>query len=367
MIRKYVLPLIALAGATYASVTVAMGSLPAPVAAPVADPAQAPFTSYIAGSGIIEARGQNVAIGSPLPRVVLSVNVKVGDEVKAGVPLFGLDDRDFRAELEVRKGALASARARLARLVAAPRLEELPAVEARVLEAETTFADLKYQVSLWEKVSDTRAVSEEDLSRKRFAARAAEARVAETKAQLALLKAGSWKEDIEVSRVEVAAAEAQVKQIETELDRLVVRAPSDGTVLQVNVRTGEFASSGALQVPLMLFGNTERFYVRVDVDENDAWRFRKGAAATAFVRGNRDLKTPLTFEWAEPYVVPKRSLTGDTTERVDTRVMQVVYSFGREKLPVYVGQQMDIFIEAPLKTSTPEAPKPESQKKEESK
>jgi len=47
----------------------------------------------------------------------------------------------------------------------------------------------------------------------------------------------------------------------------------------------------------------------------------------------------------EPYVVPKRSLTGDSTERVDTRVMQAVYSFPRGRLPVYVGQQMDVFIE----------------------
>jgi multidrug efflux pump subunit AcrA (membrane-fusion protein) len=354
MIRKFVLPLIALAGAAYASVTVAMGSRPAPVALPVADPAQAPFASYIAGSGIIEARGRNVEIGSPLPRVVLEVSVKVGDLVKAGAPLFRLDDRDLRAEQDVRRSSLALARARLDRLVAAPRSEEIPPVEARVLESETTWADLKTQLALWERVSDTRAVSEEDLSRKRFAARAAEARVAESRAQLALLKAGSWKPDVDVARVEVSAAEAQVKQIETELDRLVVRAPSDGTILQLNVRSGEFATAGSLPVPLVLFGNIERYHVRVDVDENDAWRFRKGAAAIAFVRGNRDLRTPLTFEWVEPYVVPKRSLTGDTTERVDTRVMQVVYSFGPEALPVYVGQQMDIFIEAPLKTSMPE-------------
>jgi hypothetical protein len=55
----------------------------------------------------------------------------------------------------------------------------------------------------------------------------------------------------------------------------------------------------------------------------------------------------------EPYVVPKRSLTGDSTERVDTRVLQVIYSFYKGALPIYVGQQMDVFIEAPpLGTTT---------------
>jgi HlyD family secretion protein len=115
----------------------------------------------------------------------------------------------------------------------------------------------------------------------------------------------------------------------------------------VNIRLGEFAQAGVLQTPLMLLGNVERLHVRVDVDENDAWRVRSEAPAVAFVRGNRELKTPLQFVRTEPYIVPKRSLAGDTTERVDTRVLQILYSFDRGELPVYVGQQMDVFIEAP--------------------
>ena len=67
----------------------------------------------------------------------------------------------------------------------------------------------------------------------------------------------------------------------------------------------------------------------------------------AFVRGNPDLKTPLQFERLEPYVVPKVSLTGQSTERTDTRVLQAIYSFDPAALPVYVGQQMDVFIQAP--------------------
>jgi hypothetical protein len=74
---------------------------------------------------------------------------------------------------------------------------------------------------------------------------------------------------------------------------------------------------------------------------------RREAAATAYVRGNREIKTPLTFFRIEPYVVPRRSLTGDSTERVDTRVLQVIYAFEGGKLPIYVGQQMDVFIDAP--------------------
>ena len=64
------------------------------------------------------------------------------------------------------------------------------------------------------------------------------------------------------------------------------------------------------------------------------------------VRGNAELKAPLRFVRFEPYVVPKRSLTGDSTERVDTRVLQVIYSVEREDAQLFVGQQLDVFIDA---------------------
>jgi HlyD family secretion protein len=78
----------------------------------------------------------------------------------------------------------------------------------------------------------------------------------------------------------------------------------------------------------------------------------------AFLCGNRDLKTALTFVRVEPYVTPKTSLTGSSTERVDTRVLQSIYSFDRRALPAYVGQQVDVFIETPeaVGSATPTAP-----------
>ncbi len=120
-----------------------------------------------------------------------------------------------------------------------------------------------------------------------------------------------------------------------------------GQILQIKTHLGEFALGGVVNPPLMLLGeDAPRLHVRVDIDESDGWRLRPGAPAVAFVRSNPELKTPLQFVRIEPYVVPKVSLTGQTTERVDTRVVQVIYSFERAALPVYVGQLMDVFIQA---------------------
>jgi multidrug efflux pump subunit AcrA (membrane-fusion protein) len=148
-----------------------------------------------------------------------------------------------------------------------------------------------------------------------------------------------------VATANVAAAEAEVEGAQVEIGRLTVRAPVEGDILQINIRPGEYAPSGQSPQPLILLGNLDKLHVRVDIDENDAWRFQPEAPAVASIRGNPQLKTDLAFEYVEAYVVPKRSLTGESTERVDTRVMQVVYSFKRGNLPIYPGQLMDVYIE----------------------
>ena len=95
----------------------------------------------------------------------------------------------------------------------------------------------------------------------------------------------------------------------------------------------------------MILGSVTPLHVRVDVDEHDAWRVRGGAQAVASPRGNGSTRIPLEFVRFEPYVIPKKSLTGDSTERVDTRVLQVIYRIRDGEPAVYVGQQMDVYID----------------------
>jgi HlyD family secretion protein len=305
---RFILPLLAIAGFLFASYTVISGSKPTPVAPAVAEPSSAPYQSFIAGAGIIEAKSQNIAIGTPLPGIVTSVAVKVGDQVKAGDPLFYLDDRDNRAELAVKQADLAKA-------------------VADVKVAQASVNESKALLNLSEAVIDRRAISTEELLKRRNTLLVAKAKVESANALVQQTKAG-------------------IANTQTTLDRLIVKAPVDSEVLQINVRPGEFAQAGALNTPLLLLGNLDQLHVRVDIDENDAWRFNKNSKAIAYLRGNRDFKVDLILVYVEPYVIPKKSLTGDSTERVDTRVLQALYSFDRKEMPIYVGQQMDVFIEA---------------------
>ena len=94
----------------------------------------------------------------------------------------------------------------------------------------------------------------------------------------------------------------------------------------------------------MLLGRTSELQLRADVDEDNASRVKPGCEAVAFIKGSRSASLPLRFVRIEPYVLPKRSLTGESGERVDTRVLQVIFRFDRSTTPVYVGQQMDVFL-----------------------
>lgn len=346
MIRKFVLPLMAVLGVVFAIFTVRAGNKPVPVSQPVAEPARSPFATYVAGSGLIEAATENIAVGTNVPGVVTQVFVKVGDRVKAGDRLFQIDDRDLRAEVGVREAALLAARAEAQRLENQPRPEEIPVAEAKVAEAQASLDHAKLVLAKWQRVENPNSISPVELREAKLKVQINDALVRQAQADLALLKAGAWGPDKQIAAAKVASAEAQVAAARTDLERLLVRASVDGTVLQVKTRAGEYAQTGPAQDPLMMLGRTDVLHIRVDVDENEASRIRAGADAIAYVRGNSSIQTPLRFVRIEPYIVPKRSLTGDTTERVDTRVLQVLYAFDPADLPVYVGQQMDVYISA---------------------
>lgn len=121
-------------------------------------------------------------------------------------------------------------------------------------------------------------------------------------------------------------------------------AISQDTLLQVNVRVGEFAPAQILTTPLVVMGQLAPLHLRTDIDENDVPRFRPEAEAWASPRGAAERRVKLSLVRVEPYVVPKTSLTRAGTERVDTRVLRVVYAFDPKLMPSFPGQQMDVFV-----------------------
>jgi multidrug efflux pump subunit AcrA (membrane-fusion protein) len=310
--KKFVLPLIALFALTFGLVSMVRSQTGHETNNPPSAPPESDFEHTVAAVGLVESSTENIAIGSPLSDVATAVFVTVGQSVKTGEPLFKLDDRQRLADREARRA-------------------ELQVAESQVNVDAALLDDVTHQLNFAESLTDKAAISAEELTRRRSAVATARARVEAAKAQ-------------------VASAQAQIQMIETEIERSTVRASVDGEVLQVKIHPGEFAPAGVTATPLIVLGRLNPLYVRVDVDEHEAWRVRPEARATAAIRGNSDLKTPLTFVRFEPLVIPKKSLTGDSTERVDTRVLQALYRVDNNHLRLFVGQQMDVFIDAAQST-----------------
>ncbi len=273
---------------------------------PMEAPPHNPYSSTVAAAGIIEAVNENVRIAPPVSGLVTKVHVTVDDHVEKDDLLFQIDDRELRAQLQTKT-------------------DSLPSAAARIAELDIRLRDLRDQLRRLQSVKDQRAVSEDDVQRKWHEVEAA-------------------KRGLIRSRADLRLAQTQRDEVQAILDRLTVRAPRAGTILQVNMRAGEYAMVNANE-PLILLGDTETLQVRADIDEVNAPLVIPGSAAVAYLKGQTDQSIPLTFDRIEPYIVPKRSLTGDNKERVDTRVLQVIYKFDKPNFPIYVGQQVDVFIE----------------------
>jgi len=348
---KYLLPALALVALAFSISQVVRAYQVSPTPDPPIEPPRTPFGKTIAGSGIVEAETENISIGAPLPGVVLEVYVpveKVGQIVKAGEPLFLVDNRALKAQLEFAQANLQAAEAQTAKLKAQPQPETVPPLESAYEAAKANTALQEDTAKRNEKLIRQNAVAPTDYMHSILQVRQAKALESQAEKNLVLQKAGAWKYDIEIAKANAAVARAQVKQIEVDLERVLVRAPVDGKVLQVNVRPGEFVGTPPSQA-LVVLGSVAKLNVRVDIDEHDIPRayplFKKGVPAFASPRGDPSKKSALSFMRVEPYVIPKKSLTGDNTERVDTRVLEVIYRLDGDDPGWYVGMQVDVFLD----------------------
>ena len=252
----------------------------------------------VAGSGMVEPSSEIIEIGTALSGLVTKVEVQPGDYVQRGQPLFYVDDRAVRA-----------------------RIAELLVTIAEARAVEDTAAR---QLGLYRKVQDPLAVS-----------------------RLEVIRAEG---DATSARNRRAMAEAQLAAARVELARLTVTAPIAGEILRVDVRPGEFVQAGGPQgggaSPYIRMGETRPLHVRIDIDEGDAARVDLGKSAMVSPRGAADDQVRAKFVRAEPLIVPKRSLTNTSSERVDVRVMQVIFELPSTDGLFRVGQQVDAFIPA---------------------
>ncbi|MBU6238493.1 MAG: efflux RND transporter periplasmic adaptor subunit [Planctomycetes bacterium] len=324
----------------------------APVKSRSEDPRAA--AGYIGGVGLVEPVGEATVIGSQLAGVVEKVFVVPGNSVQQGQELLQLDTRSALADVGVAQAELNAQQAKLVELqtqidVMRARVDAAVSIQDQAAAAE---ANAKRDLDRASTIGVANALSQEEMDTRRMnwdtakaKYREAQARVREAQANLSLLDGKPIAASIEVQKAAVAEAVASLARAQTNLDLRTIRAPKPGTILSVKIRVGEFVPASVLASPLITMGQIEPLHIRVDIDESEIPRLRPEAIATATLRGSSGKGVPLQYVRTEPLVIPKRNLTGTVAERVDTRVMQVIYSVSPSVLHATVGQQVDVYIE----------------------
>ena len=318
-------------------------------APPLVAPSVSPYEHAIAATGIVEASDRNYNLAPPISGQLIALYVKENDIVHRGDKLYAIDDREQRAELETADANVTKAHASIDTAQADIMTQEANLVSARaaVETAKATYDDAAqiadrdeglHKEGIIADQANVTALKTRDADKARWQQAVAQERQAE--AQLRNAKSSLAEQQANLQSMVATRGQQSVL-----LNKLTVRAPADGKILQVNNRVGEYLSSTAGTSPV-LFGDTDSLMVRVDVDEINASHVAPGSTAIASLKGDASRKFPLQFVRIVPYMVPKENLTGSSSERVDVRVLQMEFRFSPPSFPVYVGQQVDVYIQS---------------------
>jgi HlyD family secretion protein len=326
---------------------------------PLFNPASNPYAKGIYADGIIESdqpQGDNINIYPEVSGPITSVLALEGQSVRKGDPLLTIDDSVQRATAAQQQAQAEAAQSLLSELEAEPRPEALNVAEAQERNAEATVKTAQDEFDKQQHVYhlDPDAVSRETLDTDRDALQVAKTNLQVVTKQYELVKAGAWSYDIANQERQFTALSMAHAASEALLSKYTIRAPADGVVLSVAAAVGSYVSAaGAYNSytegygPVIVMGSPQqKLDVRTYVDEILVDRIPDAAKIDAqmFIRGT-DTRIPLQFVRVEPYIAPKIELSDQREERVDVRVLPLIFRFDKpDNLKLYPGELVDVYI-----------------------
>jgi HlyD family secretion protein len=291
--------------------------------------AQIVVTNDVAGDGIVEPADREVKVAGQVPGRIAQILVKEGDRVEAGAAIAELESAAERAALEAAEGDLESAKADLLRTSRGQRKEDVDAIVADTEGARARAALSRDTLERTEKLAKGGAATPDELDRARRQAdsdqRALESGEAKKRAALA----GSRSEDIAQSRAKVLGSAARRDQAKAELEQRTIRAPIAGEILQLKFRAGEYYTPGGDALAVM--GDTRILRVRMDVDERDIAKIALGDNAFATSSAFPGRRFPGKVVEIGKRMGRKNVRTDDPTERIDTKILEVVFQLDDPK------------------------------------
>jgi HlyD family secretion protein len=326
---------------------------------PVFNPAPNPYAKGIYTNGIIESyqtNGENINIYPEVSGTIIKILVAEGQIVRKGIPLLMMDDSVQRAIAEQQKSQAEAALALLEELKAQPRKENLEVTKAQEESASASLKSAQDQLDKQRKSYELnpKSVSKDALDNAENAVKVSKANLGVVQKQYELTKAGAWIYDIRNQEKQYNALMKASTASNALLDKYTIKAPVDGVILSMKAAVGGYISSqGTYDTytqglnPVVVMGSSENYIgVRCYIDEILLHRLPQGPQMKAqmFIRGT-NINIPLEFVRIQPYVSPKIELSNQRTERVDVRVLPVIFRFEKPKdIHLYPGQLVDVYI-----------------------
>ena len=328
---------------------------------PVFNPAPNPYSRGVYANGIVESvqpSGENINLFPEVSGRVVQILVHEGDRVQAGTALLRLDDSVQRANTEQLEAQAQAAHSLLQELQAQPRPEVLAVSQAQLVAAQASQKTAKDELDkqLTSYNLNPKSVSKETLDNASNAAKSAAANALVAQKNLELTQAGAWTYDIQNQKNQAEAASRAAAAARALLDKYTIYAPVDGVVMSIRAPVGGYVSSAGVydtytqsMAPVVTFGTEQTdLQVRCYVDEILIHNLPAGGQLQAqlFIRGT-NISIPLEYSHIQPYVIPKIQLSNALTERVDVRVLPVLFHFAKPRdVSIYPGQLVDVYIEA---------------------
>jgi HlyD family secretion protein len=334
-------------------------SIQRPPLPPAFDPPANPYTSGIYAEGIVESvqpTGANTNIYPEVAGTVKEIFVSEGQIVKKGTPLLQIDDSIQAATVAQLQSQVEAAHALLEELKAQPRAETLRVSEAQVLAAQaalkTAEDGLAKQQTAYQ--MDPGSISKDALDSAINAVAVAKTNLEVTQKQRDLTKAGAWIYDVRNQERQQNALHKAYLAADALLSKYTLRAANDGVVLSVNTIIGAYISpQGAYDTytlgfdPAVVLGSPQtQLQVRCFIDEILVPRLPSPSKIKAqmSIRGSQT-KIPLDYVRMQPLVSPKIELSNQRQERVDVRVLPLIFRINKpEGLNLYPGELVDVYI-----------------------
>jgi len=253
-----------------------------------------PFKHFIAGTGVIEPTSKNIIIGSEVSGVINKVYKKNNQTIKRGDLLFSLNDNVVENKLKYAQ------------------------VQRAILFAKLQLAKHQYEL-----IKEFKKLSPDMVTSKQFS-------LTKDKYQLALIS--------------LEALDEKLKVIKKQKSFYKIYSPINGRILNSTLTVGSYFNKNNPNKSLVI--GSKKLNLQVSIDEYDIWRFKENTSAIAFVRGNQKIKIKLAYLYTIPYLVQKNIFSGKNTEKIDTKVLRIVYQLPDNiSFPLYVGQQLDVFVQ----------------------